>query len=75
MDWADIAWSLVACVIGLALMVILVELWLRSRPCAHEFSIGNIRRMPEGDVGCKCNKCGVEARAPYGLVLPGKLVR
>lgn len=75
MDWADIAWYLVAGVAGLAMLVILVELWLRSRPCAHEFRIDRIRRMPDGNVRARCTKCRVVAFAPYGLALPGKLVR
>lgn len=45
--------------------------------CVHEFDIDQIKRSPPDPsfVACPCCKCQKLFTAPYGLALPGRIVR
>lgn len=75
LDPAAVAWWMIIVIGVLAVAVIAFEVWTRTRSCKHAFDIHRIRRMADGTVRSRCVKCGVTAFAPYGLVLPGKLIR
>lgn len=48
---------------------------LRRRFCDHEVFIENLRRLSPHQVVAKCNRCGKELAATYGLALPAKLLQ
>lgn len=48
---------------------------LKQAMCSHVVFIDDIRRVNDELVEAPCMKCGKKLTAPYGLVLPAKLIR
>lgn len=52
-----------------------IATYLHRRFCAHEVFIDDLRRLSPHQVVAKCNRCGKELAATYGLALPAKLLQ
>lgn len=46
---------------------------IRIRFCNHRWHLDDLKRADDEYVEAPCLRCGKLLRAPYGLVMPGKM--